>query len=168
MTPAFLRASIDGDLVEAERVLCLSLPSSWPDIVPILRMRLGQLEKDPALAPWLLRAIVRKSSGVMVGYIGFHTAPCPAYLQEWSPVAVEFGFRVFSAYRRQGYAREASLALMQWAHDSSGVPDFIVTVGRTNAASRALVSELGFKAIGSHIDEVDGIEDVYLRRIAAV
>ena len=167
MTPAFLRASIDGDRTEAERMLCLSLPDSWPDIVPILKMRLGQLEADPALAPWLLRAIVLQGSGTMIGHIGFHTAPGAPYLLEWSPSAVEFGITVFSPYRRQGYAREASLALMHWAQAVHSVTEFIVTVGRTNTASRALVADLGFEAVGSHLDEVDGIEDVYLKRPSA-
>jgi RimJ/RimL family protein N-acetyltransferase len=161
MAPDFLRASIDGNLAEAATFIQASLPDGWPDIVPILRMRLGQLEVDPALAPWLLRAILLNGSGAMIGHIGFHTAPGPAYLQEWSPSAVEFGITVFSPHRRQGYAREASHALMQWARDVHGVTDFIVTVGRTNAASRALVADLGFQSVGSHVDEVDGIEDVY-------
>lgn len=168
MTPDFLRASINGNLAEAARILRVSLPVSWPDIVSIAKMRLTQLEDDPALLPWLLRAIILRDSGAMIGHIGFHTAPGPDYLLPWSPFALEFGLTVFAPERRQGYAREASLALMQWAHDRYGVADFIVSVARENVASRALVAGLGFHSVGTHLDEADGLEDLYLKRIASV
>lgn len=96
----------------------------------------------------------------MIGHIGFHTAPGAEYLRSWSPGAVEFGFGVFSPYRRQGYAREASLALMRWAHSVHGVKKFVVSIGPDNIASQALAAQLGFNRIGSQMDELDGVEDI--------
>lgn len=129
-------------------------------------MRLEQLESNPALQPWLLRAMRLNDTGHMVGHIGFHTEPGEPYLQDWAPGGVEFGCTVFSAHRRRGYAREASLALMQWARDIHGVTEFLVTVGRDNLASRALALSLGFARVGSHVDEVDGLEDIFIRSAA--
>jgi RimJ/RimL family protein N-acetyltransferase len=102
----------------------------------------------------------------MVGHIGFHTAPGASYLKDWAPAEVEFGYTVSSAHRRRGYAREASLALMQWACQVHGVTEFLISVGRENSASRALAAALGFSKVGSHVDEVDGVEDVFTRSCA--
>jgi len=168
MTPAFLRASIAGDIVDAESQIDVSLPKGWPDISSILEMRLKQLESDPDLMPWLLRAIALRESREMVGHIGFHSSPGADYLREWSPGGVEYGLTVFPSHRRRGYAREASLALMQWARDCHGVTSFVVTVSPTNVASQALMADLGFARSGSHVDEIDGLEDVLVLNLAAV
>ena len=160
MTPGFLRASLSGDLAEAERDIGLALPETWPDIQAVLALRLGQLESDPTLQPWLLRAIGLRSNSEMVGHIGFHTSPGASYLKQWSPGGVEFGFTVFPRHRRNGYAREVSVALMQWARDLHGVTSFVVTVSPRNEASLAVAAALGFVRVGAHDDEVDGPEDV--------
>ncbi len=160
MTPAFLRASLAGDLRQAEQIIGLSLPENWPDYPRVLQLRLKQLEEDPTLEPWLLRAIALRSSGAMIGNIGFHTAPGPAYLEPISPGAVEFGFEVLASFRRQGYAEEASRALMNWASGWYGVTRFIMSISPDNIPSQALAAKLGFVRIGSHIDEVDGLEEI--------
>ena len=161
MTSAFLRASLDGRLREAEKELPFSLPSDWPgEHASLLSLRLKQLEEDPALQPWLVRAMVARDTRTMVGHIGFHTAPAPDYLQLISPGAVEFGFTVWPAFRRRGYARESSVALMQWARQTHGVSTFIMSIRPDNLPSQALAAQLGFRRIGSHIDEIDGEEDI--------
>ena len=162
MTPAFLRASLRGDLAEAERAIGLRLPTTWPHIRSVLELRLGQLESDPALQPWLLRAVGLRSNREMVGHIGFHSSPGAAYLEQWSPGGVEFGFAICPAHRRKGYAREAAAALMQWARDIHEVNSFVVTISPLNEASRALAKGLGFVRVGAHVDEVDGLEDVFI------
>jgi len=163
MTPVFLRASLAGDLDEAEAALGLSLPPGWPYAREILSLRLWQLEANPALQPWLLRAIGRSSTGEMVGQIGFHDAPGAQYLDEWCPGGVEFGFNVFPEHRRNGYAREASLGLMDWARRTHGVTGFVLSVAPDNVPSRSLTRSLGFVRVGTVIDEIDGPEDVFVR-----
>ena len=165
MTPAFLRASLRGDLVEAEEHIGLRLPTTWPDIPAVLALRLEQLEGDPALQPWLLRAVGLRSSREMVGHIGFHTSPGAPYLEQWSPGGVEFGFGICREHRRRGYAREAAVALMQWARDHHGVTSFVVTISPSNEPSQRLASNLGFVRVGAHVDEVDGPEDVLVLKV---
>ncbi len=168
LTPAFLRASLDRDLCQAETLMQLSLPPGWPvctepgwpNCRDLLALRLQQLEDEPTFQPWQIRAMVPRGSCVMVGYIGFHTAPGAEYLQPYSPGAVEFGFTVFPPYRRQGYAREASCALMRWAHKRHGVTRFVLSIRPDNTASQSLAASLGFVRSGSHIDEVDGFEEI--------
>jgi RimJ/RimL family protein N-acetyltransferase len=37
----------------------------------------------------------------------------------------------------------------------------VVSIRPDNIASRRLAEQLGFKQIGSHVDEEDGLEDIY-------
>jgi ribosomal-protein-alanine N-acetyltransferase len=161
LTPAFLRASLERNLDEAERLHQLSLPGDWPDDADVLSLRLAQLEEDPSLQPWLLRAMSLRSSRVMVGHIGFHNVPGAPDLQSWSAKSGEFGFTVFPSFRRQGFAIEACQALMSWARQTHDVTRFVLSIRPDNAASQALAAKLGFVRIGSHIDEVDGFEEVF-------
>ena len=161
MTPPFLRASLEGKLLDAERELRLLLPKDWPGkTAKALSLRLKAIEEEPAIQPWLLRAMVRRGTGVMVGYIGFHAAPDAEYLRPYVPGGVEMGFTVFPAFRRQGFAREASTALIRWAMDTRGVTSFALTIRPDNRPSQALAAQLGFVRIGSHMDEVVGLEDI--------
>ena len=132
LTPAFLRAMLEHDLAEAERILGFPLPDGLLDSTDVMALRLKQLEADPTLQPWLLRAMVLRERRVMVGYIGFHTAPGAEYLQPYAPGGVEFGFTVYPPFLRQGYAREASKALMHWAHQVHGVTRFVMTIRPDN------------------------------------
>ncbi len=165
LTPVFLRAMLQHDLAEAERTLGCQLPDGLVDSTDVMALRLEQLEADPSLQSWLLRALVLREGRVMVGHIGFHTAPDAEYLQPYAPGGVEFGFTVYPPFLRQGYAREASKALMHWAHQVHGVTRFVMTIQPDNVASQALAAGLGFVRIGSHIDEVDGLEDILEHRL---
>jgi RimJ/RimL family protein N-acetyltransferase len=161
----FMRASIAGDRAEAERLLGVPLPVDWPDCKELLALRLGQLENDPSLTPWLLRAMVLRDERAVVGFIGFHQAPGPEHYREIAPGAAEFGFQVDEPFQRRGFAREAAVALMEWASREHGVTKFVLTIRPDNLPSQALAAGLGFVRIGSHIDEVDGEEDILeLRR----
>jgi RimJ/RimL family protein N-acetyltransferase len=167
MTPIFLRASLAGNLRKAEEELQISLPIGWPgECADVLELRLGQLDEDPSLQPWLLRAMKHRETGMMIGHIGCHTGPGADYLIPFSPGGVEFGFTVFPEFRRQGYAREASIALMGWAKDSHGIRTFVLSIRPDNVPSQGLAAQLGFVRIGSHVDEVDGLEDVLECRVS--
>jgi [ribosomal protein S5]-alanine N-acetyltransferase len=166
MTPEFMQASINSDWYSAQRILGAALPAAWPNRSAILKLRLRQLEADPALQPWLLRAICLRETNAMIGCIGFHTRPDPHYLQQWLRDAVEFGFEIFPGFRRNGYATEAAQALMQWASATHGVKRFVLTIAPDNEPSQVLAKGLGFRRIGSYMDVVDGLEDVLALDIA--
>jgi [ribosomal protein S5]-alanine N-acetyltransferase len=165
MRASFLRACLAGEFAAAAAQLRVALPDDWFDAAPVFELRLRQLEADPSLAQWLLRAMVHRQTRQMVGYIGFHTAPGAPYLREWSPGGVEFGLSVFAPQQRKGFGREAALALMEWAEHTHGVRSFVATVGPANLASQALFARLGFVKVGSHVDEEDGPEDVLVREV---
>jgi RimJ/RimL family protein N-acetyltransferase len=161
MTLAFLEAALRGESARAEAILGLSIPSEWFQEQALMQLRLAELQANPALQPWLLRAIGLRSRRLMLGYIGFHTQPGPAYLHDLAPGGVEYGYTIFASFRRQGYAREACAALMQWAVQEYGVTRFVVSIRPDNIPSRRLADGFGFKRIGSCIDDEDGLEDIY-------
>jgi RimJ/RimL family protein N-acetyltransferase len=156
MSPAFMQASLDGDLARAAALIGAALPPDWPGATGrTMRLRLRQLATDPASQPWLLRAMVlRAPERTVVGHIGFHAPPDPRG-------AVEVGYTVLPEYRRRGLAFEAVQALFAWAGREHGVQQFIASVSPTNQPSLNLVRKLGFQQTGAQWDEEDGEELVF-------
>jgi len=162
LAPAVLAASLRGDRAAAEELLGLTVPPDWFRKQRLLEMRLQQLREQPSLQPWLLRAMAFREQRLMVGYIGFHTQPDPEYLRDLAPGGVEYGYTVYSPFRRRGFAREACRALMGWAREEHQVIRFVVSISPDNAPSLHLAQSFGFQQVGSHIDEVDGLEYIYV------
>jgi len=156
MSPAFMHASLDGDLDRAAALIGALLPADWPGrTARTMRWRLVQLDADPTELPWLLRAIVlREPVRQVVGHIGFHDPPR-------GRGEVEVGYTVEAAYRRQGYAFESVQALFGWAQREHGIHRFIASIAPDNEASLALARKLGFAQTGSQMDEEDGLELVF-------
>lgn len=125
----------------------------------VVRLRLTQLEMNPELGPWLLRALCLRDEGVAVGFIGFHAAPDERGL-------VEIGYEVLPAFRRRGYASEAATALIAWA-GRRGVRTVRASVRPQNTASLALLARHGFVLVGEQLDEEDGRELVFERALGA-
>ena len=109
MGPGFLRASLLGGPAPAEAILGAELPCDWPSPRPLFELRLRQLERDPErdpeLEPWLTRALVLTCGNRVVGVSGFHGPPGGAWLKEYAPDGVEFGYTVFEDHRRMGMYR---------------------------------------------------------------
>ena len=166
MTPAVLRLVLAGNFREAGELLGVSAPADWDISRHAMELRLSQLEANPGLQPWLLRAISLRERRLLVGHIGFHTAPGAEYLAELSRGGVEFGFGVLDQWRRQGVATEASEAMMRWAREEHQVQRFVLSISPDNVPSLGLAAKLGFRKIGSHIDELDGPEDIFERTSA--
>lgn len=161
MTPEFLQCTVAGHRAAAEALLDLRIPQDWFDLADFAALRLDDYLTGATSQPWLPRAIRLRATGEMAGFIGFHTPPGPDYLQPLSPGGIEFGYTVFPEYRRLGIAFEASRGLMQWAQLHHRIRNFVLSVSPDNTASLGLIARLGFRRIGSHIDEIDGPEDIY-------
>jgi RimJ/RimL family protein N-acetyltransferase len=167
MSPAFIEALIEDREADAEATLGVPIPAEWPDEgdLGFLRRRLEQMRKDPDVQRWLVRALVLRAEGAMIGNAGFHGAPGT---QGLAAGKAELGYGVLSAYRGRGYATEAAEALMGWA-ESQGIHDFVASVSPDNAPSLAIVHKLGFVQTGDQWDEEDGLELVFeLSRRATV
>jgi RimJ/RimL family protein N-acetyltransferase len=103
----------------------------------------------------------------MIGHIGFHTAPDPAYLAATVGRGIEVGYTVFAAFRRRGFAEEALRGMLGWAHSEHAVTQFVASIAPENLPSQNLAAKLGFVKVGEQTDEIDGIEDVLLLRLPA-
>ena len=90
----------------------------------------------------------------MVGTIGFHAGPDDRG-------RVEVGYDVVAGERRRGYAREAVQALLAWAAATGRASICVASVSPDNAPSLALIDSFGFRRVGEHMDEIDGLEWVF-------
>ena len=161
MTPAFLEASLKEQRSEAAQILGVAIVPDWFDEHWLIRLRLNDLQRDSSLQPWLLRAVIHNESATMIGHVGFHTAPDPAYLSELAPGGIEIGYTIFTPSRAQGYATEACRCLMGWAHTAHTINRFILSIAPDNTPSLRIAHRLGFIRIGEHVDPDDGIEYIF-------
>ena len=165
LSPGFLRGSLSDDLEAASQLINLVIPSEWLEAKWLMEMRLTKIREDPALEPWLLRAVGLRETKKMIGFIGFHTLPGAEYLKPYAPDSVEFGYTIFSDHRRQGYASEAVKALMDWAIREHAVTRFIVSISPVNQPSLRIAQKFGFRKVGSFTDPEEGVEDVFLLEV---
>lgn len=163
VTAEFLEASLAGDCEQAAQMIGLGVPPEWREEHWLIDLRLNDLREKRTWSPWMLRAISLRSTGAMIGAIGFHTPPNPDYLTDIAPGGIEIGYRLFPAYRNHGYAREAVAALIDWAQREHGVLRFVLSISPTNASSLKIAEHFDFTKVGSHIDEIDGEEWIFVR-----
>ena len=151
LTPAYLRGEgVDLGFEDTHGFLA--------DADDLIKLRLADLEANPRVTPWLLRAIVDRETRAAVGFIGFHGAPDPRGM-------VEVGYEVLPAFRRRGYAREA-LAVIEAFAARQGARVVRASVSPGNMASIALIERGGYVHVGEQIDEIDGRELVYEKMIS--
>jgi RimJ/RimL family protein N-acetyltransferase len=155
MSIPVMRALQAKDLDTAAQLSGASVPDGLADdLVDFLRYRLAQLDADPSIREWLGRLMVLTDANGdrhAIGTIGFHGPP-----DEHG--RLEIGYRVEAPYRRQGYAREAVRAMLDWAASAHGIHRFIASISPTNEPSLQLAAGFGFRQTGSHIDDIDGLE----------
>lgn len=151
MGPELLDAFARQDRGAIAHLAPYGVPAEFPgDAIGLIRFRREQLARDPARAPWLLRAIVRRADTRMVGYVNFHGPP--GVNDTGTRDAVELGWTIFPEHRRQGYATETASALMDWAAREHRIAHFISSTTEDNAASLRVHEKLGFRRTGEIVD----------------
>lgn len=158
MSLELMEALQRGDRESAQQMVGYRIPPDWPQgMESVLRFRIAIARAGPETVPLLLRAMVlRTDPEVVVGRIGFHGPSDETGM-------VEIGYEVFPAHRRQGYAREAVLAMFRWAQHDPAVLRFRATISPENEPSRRLIAGLGFTEVGTQWDEEDGEETIFER-----
>jgi RimJ/RimL family protein N-acetyltransferase len=158
MSVPFMEALARRDVDAASREIGASVPEWLADeLENFLRMRLGQLSRDPTIRVWLGRAMVltdESGDRRVIGSIGFHGPPD-------AHGRLEVGYSVDPSHRRQGYAREAIRAMFDWAHRAHGIETFVASISPDNEPSLRLAAEFGFIQVGEQMDEIDGLEYVF-------
>jgi RimJ/RimL family protein N-acetyltransferase len=152
-------AELEALSAGAPEVAGARIPPDWPHATPgeaaALEFFTLRLREDPELAPWRIRLMVASATRAMVGHIGFHDPPEDGRL--------ELGYTVLAAHRRNGFAAEAMIGMMNAAVTDHDVHRFRVAISPGNAASLALAARLGFVAAGEQLDDVDGPELLFER-----
>jgi RimJ/RimL family protein N-acetyltransferase len=153
--PVFQALAI-GDLTAANAVSPVLLSAHFIDPASrgVWRMRIKQIEEDPASAGWVNGVIWCERQQVAVGNAGYHGPPDQSGM-------VEIGYGVDPVYRRRGYARAALEALLQRAAREPRVRTARVTIRPDNIASYQLASQYGFVEVGEQWDDEDGLEIIY-------
>jgi ribosomal-protein-alanine N-acetyltransferase len=162
LLPEAIRAGLAGDLEAVANRLGASVPLDLLREPAVLQHAAARLAENADYLPWSARAIVLRASMEMVGHVRFHSRPDPQYLHPYVRNAVEFGYVVYPAHRRCGYALEALTGAMRWARDTHHIRRFVASISPSNGPSLALIAKLGFHRIAEHVDQEDGIEHMYL------
>ena len=152
---AALDALVVGDLERASVAIGVPLPAFFLDERWLWRIRLDQVLTDERDEPWV--AWVATIDGVVVGHTGFHGRPADG--------EVELSYTVVPDRRGQGYGHEIMEALLAFCTDARAVTSVRASVSPGNSASLALLAGHGFDRVGEQIDEVDGVEYVFRRRV---
>ncbi|TYB50004.1 GNAT family N-acetyltransferase [Actinomadura chibensis] len=153
-----MAALLEGDLAAASAAAGVTLTDYFlTDEAEFLwRLRLEQLERDPGIAPWIVRAAVSEPDGDVVGYAGFQSKPDEHGM-------VEVSYSVDPAHRRRGHARAMLAAMLERAASEPSVTTVRATISPDNKASLATIAGHGFAHVGEQWDEIDGRELVYER-----
>jgi RimJ/RimL family protein N-acetyltransferase len=160
LSPAALEALVAGRTSDAETLIGGRLADGWPGgDERYFRLRLGQMQREPSLRRWIVRALVLRDGREIVGHAGFHGPP--GINGKKDPAAVEIGYKVFEPFRGRGLATEAARALMAWAREEHGIRRFILSIAPSNEPSLAIARRLGFEQTGEQWDDEDGLELVF-------
>jgi len=162
MSAEVISACLDGELNLASQLLGAMIPAELLEHVSTLKYNQEQLKTDKNYVQWSARAIILAKENTMIGIVRFHSSPDPEYLYVYARNAVEVGYRIFSNYRRKGYAKETVKAVLQWANTNFGITSFIASVSPTNVPSLRLIDSFGFVKIDEVMDETDGLEHVFM------
>lgn len=157
LSPTALEALVRRDLAAASAAAGVHLPAWFADDNWLWTLRFGQVIGEPDHVPWLTRVVVDEDTGVAVGLAGFHGPPDEHGM-------VEVGYEISPEHRRRGYARAAGAWLMDYAREH-GAAVLRASVAPGNAPSLGLVAQLGLVRVGEQVDERDGLELVFERKL---
>jgi RimJ/RimL family protein N-acetyltransferase len=89
-----------------------------------------------------LYQITEGESSLVIGDIGFHSAP-------GDDGSVEIGYGLVESHRRRGYATEAARALVAWALQQPGVTEVRAETDAGHLPSQGVLLNSGFTLAGS-------------------
>lgn len=153
LTASRMERMLTGDVPSVEEEIGAALPKWWIEEREwLLRLRLKQVQEQPAAEPWLLRAIVpHAAEPITAGLINFHGPPDDRGF-------VEVGYELRPEFRGRGYAIDAVRAYFDWAAATHGVRRFRAGIVPGNERSINLVTKIGMTKAGAQWDEDDGLE----------
>lgn len=136
-------------------------PKTREQVADGVRMALLMSESHDD-APWAKRAVVLKGSGTFIGQVRLSPSPNSFYRWEEEPepryneLEVELAFAFGKRFWGQGYAYEASQAMIRYAFDELKLRRLVNGTGDENQRSINLHRRLGFR-IFKALPDNDGI-----------
>lgn len=150
----------DKDLDSLQSVTGLTISEELLEFSWLAELRSVQIQYTPIYELWSVHLIHRKKK--VVGFIGFHSEPNPAYLTPYIHDAIELGYTTLRPFRRQGIAAQAVTDMMRFAA-KKGVLHTVLSISPANEASLALAKRLNFRRIATTLDPIDGHEHLFAR-----
>ncbi len=146
-TAELLRAALEGQDAMA-LALRAAVPPSWPPESlddAALEFVLAKVAEDPEVAPWWMYFVLLPGGGstqrALIGTAGSKGPPS-------ADGTVEVGYGIATEFRRQGYASEATLALVAQAFRNPAVTRVIAETLPSLAPSIGVLRKCGFRFIG--------------------
>jgi RimJ/RimL family protein N-acetyltransferase len=146
-----LRAELAGRQALATELPDVLVPETWPPELydrDAVQFMLDLVSGDPRNIDWGFYYIALRpphGEGTLVGAGGFKGAPD-------EEGAVEIGYSILPAYRRQGFASEAVAAWLRFAFDDSRVETVVAHTLKPLVASIRVLQKAGFRHAGSGND----------------
>lgn len=147
-----LDALVRERLERASALLGYPIPDEFLEDDWLWKVRLEDLRTSPEHAQWLVRAVVDRELGEVVGHAGFHGAP--------EDGVATVAYSIIPQARGKGYARAALAELIAFAR-VNGARVVRATIDPENAASLAVISRWPFEMQGEQVDDEDGLEHIY-------
>ncbi len=146
-TLALVNAAL-RDRSQLGRLLAAQVPDDWPndDVLSMLSQDAVLLEAEPHRSEWSYLAI-HTGERVLIGDIGFHAPPDVNG-------SIEIGYDILAAYRRQGYAVEATTALLNWAFHQPEVRYVVAECLMGNIASIRVLEKLGLHRVSTTYESI--------------
>jgi RimJ/RimL family protein N-acetyltransferase len=125
------------------------VPEGWPEFEQGMSYVHGILERRPDEVAWWTQLFFDDETGNLVGSGGYKGPPVDR--------AVEVGYEIAPAYRRQGWATAATLVMTQRAFET-GLVDVVIahTMPEENDSTSVLRAS-GFEFAGDVHDPDDGL-----------
>lgn len=141
-----VKAAIRGD-AELASLLDVRVLPNWQDeeAIEILPFMENILCKYPLQGEWGLgHLIIHKAENTLIGHVMVKIIPDSVGSPSGS---LEIGYYVASSYRSQGYASEATKAVIDWALSQPTVQSVTAGCDRNNIASKRVLEKTGMQLV---------------------
>jgi ribosomal-protein-alanine N-acetyltransferase len=142
LTPELARAALE-DKAKLGRMIGACVPETWPgaDFARMLP-RIARDAEEASPGTVATRLVVHAADEKLIGETGFHGRPDDSG-------TVEVGYSIVPTYRGQGFATEATRALIRHSLARPDIRRIAAECLDDNAASFRVLEKLGMRRVGS-------------------
>ncbi len=128
----------DYEMVQLNLGVKVTMPVQDPEIKYVFSKAHYEASSNPQEILWYTSwEVILKSENVIIGGVCFKGPPD-------DELEVEVGYEIVPEYQRNGYATEATEALLKWAKKAEHIKSVVACVETDNVPSSKLLRKLGF------------------------